>query len=172
MLFRSVRKLAEEGITFRPQTPFSYEQAANARAARKYFGGQSMAESPLARQWENDTDTALKISTIEQLNDKQIEPWMLNADRRTPVFSVNNQDFGYLSNDFEHILDVLREDLASGRIRPEQLNKVSMEQAVRRTYEYDQELAAKMNAARAAAREGLPVYKEYPEGYQIGRAHV
>jgi hypothetical protein len=63
-------------------------------------------------------------------------------------------------------MDVLREDLVAGRIRPEQLNKVSMEQAVRRTYEYDQELAAKANAARAAQREGLPVYKEYPEGYR------
>ena len=63
-------------------------------------------------------------------------------------------------------MDVLREDLTSGRIRPEQLSKVSMEQAVRRTAEYDQELAAKMNAARNAQREGLPVYKEYPEGYR------
>jgi hypothetical protein len=41
-----------------------------------------------------------------------------------------------------------------------------MEQAVRRTAEYDQELAAKMIAARAAKREGLPVQKEYPEGYR------
>jgi hypothetical protein len=35
-----------------------------------------------------------------------------------------------------------------------------------RTYEYDQEMAKKMNEARATAREGLPVYKEYPEGYK------
>ena len=67
---------------------------------------------------------------------------------------------------FDHIIDVLKQDLASGRIRPEQLSKVSMEQAVRRTFEHDQELAAKMNAQRAAAREGLPVYKDYPEGYR------
>ena len=63
-------------------------------------------------------------------------------------------------------MDVLREDVTSGRIRPEQLSKVSMEQAVRRTADYDQELAAKMSAARAAQREGLPVYKDYPEGYK------
>jgi len=37
---------------------------------------------------------------------------------------------------------------------------------VRRTFEYDQELAAKANASRAAAREGLPTYREYPEGYK------
>jgi hypothetical protein len=54
--------------------------------------------------------------------------------------------------------------VTSGRIRPEQLNKVSMEQAVRRTYEYDQELARRMNEARATSRAELPVYKDYPEG--------
>jgi hypothetical protein len=63
-------------------------------------------------------------------------------------------------------MDVLREDVASGRIRPEQLNKVSMEQAVRRTYEYDQEMARKMAEAKATARADLPVHKEYPEGYK------
>jgi hypothetical protein len=67
---------------------------------------------------------------------------------------------------FDHIMDVLREDVTTGRIRPEQLSKVSMADAVRRTHQYDQELAAKMNVARTAAREGLPVYKEYPKGYR------
>lgn len=161
-----VRKLAEQGITFRPQRRFSYDQAANANAAREHFGGKRMAESHLARQWENDADTAFNIRTIEQLDDDQIEPWMLTADRRTPVYGVNRHDFQYVSHDFGHIIDVLREDLASGRIRPEQLNKISMEQAVRRTYEYDQELAKKMAQARIASREGLPVHKEYPEGYR------
>jgi hypothetical protein len=41
-----------------------------------------------------------------------------------------------------------------------------MEQAVRRTHEYDQELARKMNEARNTARADLPVYKDYPEGYR------
>jgi hypothetical protein len=67
---------------------------------------------------------------------------------------------------FDHIMDVLREDVTTGRIRPEQLSKVSMADAVRRTHQYDQELAAKMNVARTAAREGLPVYKSYPKGYR------
>jgi hypothetical protein len=91
----------------------------------------------------------------------QENPWIAKLDPNSSVYSPFSGDLG-----FDHIMDVLREDLASGRIRPEQLSKVSMEQAVRRTAEYDQELAAKMNAARAAQREGLPVYKEYPEGYR------
>jgi hypothetical protein len=86
-------------------------------------------------------------------------PWLSKVDPNTPVYSGDISGLG-----FDHVLDVLREDLTTGRIRPEQLNKVSMEQAVRRTYEYDQELAKKMDAARLTARAELPVYKEYPEG--------
>jgi hypothetical protein len=40
---------------------------------------------------------------------------------------------------------------------------LSIEQAVRRTADYDLELAKKMNAERASARAELPVYKEYPD---------
>ena len=88
-------------------------------------------------------------------------PYISKLDPETRLYAPFTGDLG-----FDHIMDVLREDVTAGRIRPDQLNKVSMEQAVRRTYQYDQELAAKMNASRAAAREGLPTYREYPEGYK------
>ena len=106
-------------------------------------------------------------------NIAKLEPWIAKLDPETNVYSGHGYDLG-----FDHIIDVLKEDLASGRIRPEQLSKVSMEQAVRRTYEYDQEMAKKMREAQIKATEGMPVHKEYPEGYkwielkEIGRAHV
>jgi hypothetical protein len=90
-------------------------------------------------------------------------PWLAKVGEETPIYSRNTSA---LSSGFAHIVDVLKADLASGRIRPDQLNKVSMDQAVRRTVEYDQELARKMEAARAASMEGMPVHKEYPEGYK------
>ncbi len=89
----------------------------------------------------------------------EINPFVAKLDPETKLYSGGTYDLG-----FDHVVDVLKEDLATGRIRPEQLNKVSMEQAVRRTYEYDQELAKKMNEARMTSRAELPVYKEYPEG--------
>jgi hypothetical protein len=67
---------------------------------------------------------------------------------------------------FEHVMDVLRQDLAAERLRPEQLNKLSVEQAVKRTQEYNLEMARKMNSDRASARANLPVYKDYPDGYK------
>jgi len=89
----------------------------------------------------------------------EANPFVSKLDPETRLYSGSTYDLG-----FDHIIDVLREDVAAGRIRPEQLNKVSMEQAVRRTYEYDQELAKKMAESRLTARADLPVYKEYPEG--------
>jgi hypothetical protein len=117
-----------------------------------------------------DTDLAKANAEYKSLQSPMMEsyirlgkenPWISKVNPETPVYTSFTGDLG-----FDHIMDVLREDVTAGRIRPDQLNKVSMEQAVRRTYEYDQEMAAKANASRAAAREGLPTYKEYPKGYK------
>ena len=90
-----------------------------------------------------------------------LNPFVAKLDPETRLYSGSTYDLG-----FDHIVDVLKEDLATGRIRPEQLNKVSMEQAVRRTFEYDQEMAKKMAETQAKVTEGMPLVKEYPEGYK------
>jgi len=90
-----------------------------------------------------------------------LNPFVAKLDPETRLYSGSTYNLG-----FDHVVDVLREDLAAGRIRPEQLNKVSMEQAVRRTYEYDQEMAKKMQETALQQQEGFPTYKEYPEGYK------
>ena len=88
-------------------------------------------------------------------------PYISKLDPETQLYAPFTGDLG-----FDHIMDVLREDLTTGRIRPDQMNKISITDAIRRTSEYDRDLADKMNASRAAAREGLPTYREYPEGYK------
>lgn len=93
-------------------------------------------------------------------------PWIMKLDPNTPLYTTTYGDLG-----FDHIVDVLREDLQTGRIRPEQLNKVSMEQAVKRAYEYDQEKAKEAARAAIQQQEGLPVVKEYPEGYKWLELH-
>jgi len=91
----------------------------------------------------------------------QDNPFVAKLDPETKMYSGYMGDLG-----FEHVMDVLRQDLAAERLRPEQLNKLSVEQAVKRTQEYNLDLAKKINADRASARSNLPVYKEYPEGYK------
>jgi hypothetical protein len=180
-----VRRLAEEGITHMPQgeidfaNQFMPEQLAVKRMMAGFDPGDA-GVSNAAKGWERITDEMFNVGTAGQhtrpLTPTEIRqgykstvddnPWLTKLDPSTPVYYPENMDSMSRDLGFDHILDVLREDVTSGRIRPEQLSKVSMEQAVRRTAEYDQELAAKMNAERAAKRDGLPVYKEYPEGYR------
>jgi hypothetical protein len=128
---------------------------------------------PYDKKAELIGDTDLTKANVEYmaLNSPMVEsyrrmnkenPWIGKVDPKSPVYSSFTNDLG-----FDHIMDVLREDVASGRIRPEQLNKVSMEQAVRRVHEYDQEMARKMAEAQAKVTEGMPIHKDYPDkGYK------
>lgn len=157
-----VRRLAEEGIVHIPseQVGTNRYKAPDRRAT---MGGEQLGQSDAAKAWEDASDVSLRASRIRDLSGDYKEPWMANADPSTKIYSPG-REMDALG--FDHIVDVLREDLAAGRIRPEQLSKVSMEQAVRRTYEYDQEKARKIAEAQIKITEGMPVHKEYPEGYK------
>jgi len=58
------------------------------------------------------------------------------------------------------------EDLRSGKLKPEQLNQMSIEKAIRRTAEYDAEKAKAMAKANASSVEGMPIPKQYDDGYK------
>ena len=88
-------------------------------------------------------------------------PWISKVAPETQVYSPFTSDLG-----FDHVMDVLRQDLAAGRIRPEQMSKISMSDAVRRTHAFDEDMAKKMREAQIKQTEGMPVHKEYPEGYK------
>jgi hypothetical protein len=181
-----VRKLAEEGIKAFPVNIDEFGDAelrtygsAKAKQNRKTTGyvPEGVAKSPLAKHYETMTDES--ISPVEAKHYQRIQalppmqrptgtmdaPWMSKLDPETPIFSLS-RDADFNKFGFDHIMDVLREDLAAGRIRPEQMNKISMEQAVRRTHEYDEALKAKMLNARIAEQANANVFKEYPEGYK------
>ena len=167
-----VRKLAEEGIVHFPSEQVGINRY-NAPTRREIYGGEQLGKSQAAKAWEDASDVAIagqRVGERKELSKQGVyshlyEPWMDKLDPNEMVYAP--MQFHVAEGlGFDHIIDVLREDLATGRIRPEQLSKVSMEQAVRRTYEYDQELAKKMQEANAALRAGLPVYKEYPEKFR------
>jgi hypothetical protein len=110
---------------------------------------------------KNKADDAISKISSSLWGAGNQNPWIEKLPPETNIYSANVMDLG-----LDHVVDVIRQDVAAGRIRPDQLNKLSMDQAIKRTAEYNRELLEKMNSVRAAAREGLPVYKEYPEGYR------
>ena len=130
---------------------------------------QAAGTSRQAQVWEALADRPVAFGSAgEMINTGRGEPWMEKVDPFTRVHGIHPAESGRVVHDlgFDHIIDVLKQDLASGRIRPEQLNKVSMEQAVRRTHEFDQEQARKMAETALKQQEGFPLHKEYPEGYK------
>jgi hypothetical protein len=180
-----VRRLAEEGITHLPANEIDFhtqwvpEDLALSRM-RAGFPTEGLGQSNTAKGWEAITDSYINSAPASEytkpLTESEVRrgfgsvvgdnPWLTKLDPETPVQYIKSADSIAQDLRLDHIMDVLREDVNSGRIRPEQLNKVSMEQAVRRTYEYDQEMAKRMRETALKQQEGFPLYKEYPEGYR------
>jgi len=181
-----VRKLAEQGITAFPKNVDEYGDlelrtygSAKAKENRKATGyvPEGVAKSPLAKHYETMTDesinpiSAKEYQRIQALPKMQRPagtmdaPWVNKLDPDTPIFSLSRDaDFDKLG--FTHMMDVLREDVAAGRLRPEKLSTITVEQAVRRAHEYDETLKANMLNARIAEQANANVFKEYPEGYR------
>jgi len=105
-------------------------------------------------------------SSYETLMERN--PWLSKLDPETPIYDIpQSWDAGQRLG-FDHVIDVLKEDMAAGRIRPDQLSKMSVEQAVRRTAEYDAERAAAMaKAAAAESMKGMTVAQEFDDGFRM-----
>ena len=173
-----VRALAEQGVShiplnehknvaqFEPWTGLGkYLWGKRARAG---VPSKPVSESDLAKQWENITDYAIHSNSTQDLLSKgegTWSPWLGKIeDRSTPVHQLQG---GLGDLGFDHIIDVLKQDLASGAIRPEQLSKVSISDAVRRAHLFDQEMAKKMQNAALQQQKELPIHKDYGEsGYK------
>ena len=106
-------------------------------------------EQDLPIQNEKDLDA---LMLINQIPDENV--YRLSGTNITERLGLN------------HVSDVLMEDLQTGKLRPEQLNQMSIEKAIRRTAEYDAEKAKAMAKANAQSVEGMPIPKEYNDGFK------
>jgi hypothetical protein len=99
-------------------------------------------------------------------NEQDLEA--LKLINQIPDENVYTIDVSSLTNrlGLNHVSDVLYEDLQTGRLRPEQLNQMSIEKAIRRTAEYDAQKAREMEKAHATSVEGMPVPKQYDDGFK------
>jgi hypothetical protein len=167
-----VRALAEEGITHQdfPNYGGTPSNLLKTRRATRGFPEHGMATSPEARAWEHASDMALRstpagqISIPEELATNQ---WLQKVPADTPINYLATGATEHLG--FDKIVQNLKNDLAAGDIRPEQLNKISMPDAVQRVFEKNEaERKAKEAAELEAIKANLALnpYKEYPSGHK------
>jgi hypothetical protein len=132
------------------------------------FPTEGMATSTIGKGWENLTDSLLgmkKAGRIGKLPETEERyPWLESVDPEAMVYKTLS---GLTTNTgIDHVLDILRQDLRSGALTPEQLKKITMDQAVERAANADREAAVKMRSAQVKNTEGFPTYKEYDGGFK------
>jgi hypothetical protein len=89
---------------------------------------------------------------------------LINQIPDETVYGLNPEITNRLGLD--HMSDVLMSDLEAGRLKPEQLNQMSIEKAIRRVAEFDAEQAKIAAKAEADTIKSLPVHNTYNEGYR------
>jgi len=180
-----VRKLSDEGIV--PQGRYQFYNEADPVTKKNRveagFPEEGLAQTDAGRSWETMSDKHIYsqpaglmqkiaqnpdfVSNSDMRRLFKQNPWLANLSNQEIVHQLRFQTLDDLG--FEHIIDTLRADLAEGRIRPEQLNKVSMDQAVRRTFDFDQEAgkqAEKAQQETMKANLSQKPHKEYESGYK------
>lgn len=176
-----VRALAERNVLHVSPEQLNYRLEAHGLYPR--LGQQALAGSDAAKMWEGASDNAINVAQagdyLKFMNDteyaKTIEknPWLKKVPPETKVYGTAESEM--LADDlgFNHLIDELRNATAATsdlpaelRLKPEQLSRVSMPQAVELVHRINKWREAQAAAATRAAREGIPVHKEYPEGFR------
>lgn len=171
-----IRKLADQGILHvGPGELRAGAMQHNIPAKRKKMGGSVMATTDNGEFWEDTADSiiySMKAGDHAKLSIPKVEHEALSkAPPDANIYAIPNQYNYGRSLGFDHLVDVIRGDLASGRLRPEQLTSgnFSVEAAVRRAHEYNLEQAAKMGKENEELANKAAVIREYPEGKNPGK---
>ena len=150
------KELEERGVTLNDQQFTNIIKSTPITEKASYLGLDDQFQKLRQESFNADRMFSSGLQEIGEEN-----PFVSKLDPETKLYSGYLGDLG-----FDHIVDVIRQDVAAGRIRPDQLNKLSVDQAVRRTADFNAEQAKKMAETQIKATEGFPVHKEYPEGYK------
>jgi hypothetical protein len=189
-----ILKAIDEGVehNFQPRMGDSkYSQ----KIKRAYVGKpeEGIAKTDLGKEWEYTVDSVFRPTTTKTVKDILDDPNISDARKQSkirmetdlPVYTDTDYEAIKLVKDipdeylyeltgdnvghkfgFDHVADVLREDLRAGKLTMQQMEQMSVEKAVRRTAEYDAEKAKAMAKANASSVEGMPIPKAYDDGYK------
>jgi hypothetical protein len=169
-----IRQLADQGITHARIATFPEEgdTAAYLKQWRKDAGenGGGLATTTPGKAWEQRSDMAIgstpagsrwgHAATMQN-------PWLSKVAPETPVYESMfdmSSDLG-----FDHLTDVISNKLASGELRPENLNRLSVADAVRLAHQSNLDATKKAEQATQEALKGnlaQTATKTYENGYK------
>lgn len=171
-----VRKLAEEGVLHYDPIQVSPSKYANAAMARQRVGmsPEGMAQSELANKWETIIDSAIdpypaKAYKRGALDPSLLEqnPWLQKVDDEAMVYNAKglryDAGFGHLIDELRNAINPNSDLPANLRWKPEDLDKVTMEQAVKRVHDINEYRAAKKAEANEvlARNPATAPYRDY-----------
>lgn len=181
-----IRKLAEEGVSHSYVQDQAYggewvTDSTMARRVKAGFPAMGTSQHPAGLDWETTADEEVKRNLAKQfvrpdltkppgIYNKQ-SPWVMEnkwletVDPDTAVHSLDANAAYALK--FDHVKDVLQEQLTTGELTPEMLKKVSLPDAIKRTHEYDQANVKRAKELAAKSAEGGPVTMEFPSGDKL-----
>jgi hypothetical protein len=151
-----VRALAERGVTHVDAGALQFDRAPKSGPSEIL---KKMGRSDPAKAWESAADTSLSRHYTENFSDQARPKWLKPG---VPAYGLGKPD----NLGFDHLMDVLREQLATGALTPQQLDKVSISNAVERAHAYNLEREAARKAALAADLESMTPYKAYDDGWR------
>lgn len=185
-----LRALAERGVSHIPARELEavtewMPSTLEGRRTAAGFPSGGMSTTTSGQGWEQLADEAIQNLPAgarlspeamggQNLVDKYLQdnPWLAKVPPETMTYGVYPREV-QSELGFSHLVDELR-----NAVNPESglpanllwkygdLEKVTVPHAVQRVHDINQWRAAQMLAAKKAAREGIPVHKEYPEGYK------
>jgi hypothetical protein len=150
------KELQDRGVSFEDQQFMNLIRSTPITEKANFLGLGDQFKKLRQESFNADKMFSSRLQEIGEEN-----PFVFKVDPETKLYSGYLGDLG-----IDHVIDVIKQDVRDGRIRPEQLNKLSMDQAVQRTAEFNMEQAKKMRDTAIKQTEGMPVHKEYPEGYK------
>lgn len=184
-----VRELAERGITHMPGLGQHVQVPTSLTKLQRQAGGfpeEGMGKSLLARNWEQKADEAIRSGRVDEYTEPRLwldnsmrsklveNPWLKDLPPNQKVYEPASTAEPFERKlGLDQLIDELRNivktesDLPQRlRWKPEDLSKVTMEQAVKRVAEVNKYRADQKLAEWQAVRKDLPVYKQYPEKYR------
>jgi hypothetical protein len=125
---------------------------------------KATAATELGQQWENLADNQLHVAPASQFqlpNNLEQDPWLAKV---SPSATVNSLKFGAMHDaGLSHLSDELSNSLREGRLTPEQLAKMPIDQAVKHVAEINALRAVKSKQEAAMDTAGIPLHKDYPD---------